>query len=104
MQTVSRATTREVIEMVLKESSLKTLLPQFGRLASIAMIIPVSTADCERGFSAVKRIKTDLRNRLKTHTLDCLVRISVEGPEVDHFDFDSAAMQWASLRTRRLKT
>ena len=31
-------------------------------------------------------IEADLRNRLKTHTLDCLMRISVEGPELDHFD------------------
>ena len=37
--------------------------PQLSRLASIALIIPVSTAECERCFSSMNRIKTDLRNR-----------------------------------------
>ena len=96
-------TTREVLEMVVKDLSLQIILPQFGRLANIALTIPISTADCERGFSAVKRIKTLLRNQSKTHTLDCLMRISVEGPELDRFNFDSAATHWASLRNRRLK-
>lgn len=96
-------TTREVIEMIIKDSSLRTILPQFCKVANIAKTVPVSTADCERGFSAVKRIKTVLRNRLKTETLDCLLRISVEGPQLKDFDFDSAATFWASRRNRRLK-
>ena len=74
-----------------------------SRLASNALTIPVSTADCERGFSAVKQIKTDLRNRQKTETLDSLLRISVEGPDLDSFDFNKAATLWASQRNRRLK-
>ena len=61
------------------------------------------TADCERGFSAVKRIKTVLRNRLKTQTLDCLMRISVEGPELENFNFENAATVWGSLRNRHCR-
>lgn len=75
--------TREVMEMILQDSSLTVLLPQMRWLASIAPTIQGSTADCERGFSLVK---IDLRNRLKTKSLDSLLRISVEGPSLDSFD------------------
>ena len=67
---------REVLEMTLKDTSLTTLVPQTCKLA--ALTIPITTADCECGFSAVKRIKTCLRNRLKIETLDYLLRISTE--------------------------
>ena len=38
----------------------------------------------------MNRIKTDLRNRLKTSTLDCLMRISIEGPCIAQFNFERA--------------
>ena len=44
-------------------------------LVEIILILPVSTACCERGFSCVKRIKSNLRSTLTTETLDVLVRI-----------------------------
>ena len=99
----SSLSTREVFDMILKDNSLTTLLPQICKLAAIALTIPVTTADCERGFSAVKRIKTSLRNRLKTETLDYLLRISTEGPDPDSFDCDQAVTLWGSQRNRRLK-
>ena len=43
---------REVLEMTLKDTSLTTLVPQTCKLA--ALTIPITTADCECGFSAVK--------------------------------------------------
>jgi hypothetical protein len=50
-------------------TSYSSLDPILSKLASIALIAPVSTADCEREFSTMNRIKTDPRNRLKTETL-----------------------------------
>ena len=44
-----------------------------------------------------------VRNRLNMSTLDSLLHISVEGPELNDFRFESAAMCWASQRNRRLK-
>ncbi|CAL8288086.1 unnamed protein product [Arctogadus glacialis] len=41
------------------------LYPCLSLLASIALIVPVSSVNCERDFSAMNRIKTDLRNRLQ---------------------------------------
>ena len=50
----------------------------------------------------MKKTKTDLRNRLKTNTLDCLMRISLEGPGRDAFDFEKAARMWLDKKNRRL--
>ena len=43
-------------------------------------MLPIATADCDRGFSAMNRIKTVTRNRLKTNTLEQLMFISIKGP------------------------
>ena len=92
----------EVMAAVSSEDSFSSLYPSISRLASIALTLPVSTADCERGFSTMNRIKTNPRNRLKTTNLDLLIRLSSEGPSFDEFDFDAAVTIWAQKRKRRI--
>ena len=77
------------------------MFPELAKLASIGALISVSTAECERAFSAMNHIKTDLRN-LKTSTLDCLMRISTEGPCIAQFNFERAADIWGGMHNRRL--
>ena len=74
------------------------MFSQLTKLAAIAALVPVSTAECERAFSSMKRVKTELRNRLKTSTLDCLMRISIEGPPSSDFNFERAADIWGGMR------
>ena len=50
----------------------------------------------------MKRIKNTARNQLKTETLDKLIQLSVEGPELDEFDFEQAATLWALQQNRRI--
>ena len=94
---------REMISILTTDTSIQSLYPNLSKLASIAAIIPVSTAECERSFSAMKRIKTALRNRLKTTTLDCLMRVSIEGPFLSEFNFERAADIWQRMRNHRLR-
>jgi len=75
---------------------------QLTMLAIIGALVPVSTAECERAFSSMNRIKTEIRNRLKTSTLDCLMRISIKGLPLAEFNFERAADIWAGMRNRRL--
>ena len=42
-------------------------------------------------------MKTDLRNRVKSKTLDNLVRISMEGPIAVEFDFLQATNMWLGI-------
>ena len=94
--------TRDIMSTLSANTTFSSLYPTLSKLASIALIVPVSTADCERGFSTMNRIKTDPRNRLKTETVDKLIRLSSEGPELDQFNFETAAMLWASRSNRRI--
>lgn len=98
----SHLTMRKMVKLLVTDVTLRTMFPQLTKLASIAAILPVSTAECERAFSAMKRIKTKLRNQMKTSTLDCLMRISIEGPEIGDFNFEKAADFWGRMRNRRL--
>ena len=86
-----------ILKLLASNSSVKTLYPQLSKLAMITLILPVSTAECERCFSAMNRIKTDLRNRLFTITLDSLIRISIEGPSLDDFNFEKVFQNWSSM-------
>ena len=97
----SGAKTRDVFRD-LASDKLWTVYPQLSCIACLGLCIPFSTADCERAFSAMKRVKTPLRNRLKTSTLDCLLRISIEGPNLNDFDFDLAVKKWGTIRNRRI--
>ena len=47
------------------------------KLAELALIAPLQTADCERGFSTQNNIKTADRNRLSPDRLNKLMKISL---------------------------
>ena len=47
----------------------------FVCLCQMIAVIPATSVDCERGFSNLGRIKTNLRNRMREH-LEPLMRIS----------------------------
>ena len=80
--------------------------PKFNlvKLAQLALILPLQTADVERGFSAQNLTKTAHRNRMEAETLDNLMTISVEGPSVESYmyDFNKAVLLWKGKKERRI--
>ena len=38
------------------------MFPNLTKLAVIGLLLSMSSVDCERGFSTLARVKTDLRN------------------------------------------
>ena len=90
----------EVLKLLVSDKTISHLYPQLRKLATIALILPVSTVECERAFSTMKRNKTALRNRLTT---DHLMRLSINGPSSIDFDFSKAATAWDNQRQRRIK-
>ena len=62
-----------------------------------------STACCERGFSAMKRVKNDWRSSLSSTSLNSILRIVIDGPSVNDFCPNSALETWweSSQRSRR---
>ena len=93
---------KEVSEFCLCSSERRQLFPIMAELIARGLILPIATADCECGFSALNRIKTCPHNRLKTRTLEELMFISIEGPTLEQFDFAAAADKWGKLKNRRI--
>lgn len=54
------------------------------------LVLPVLAAVCEQGFSASKRIKSDIRASLHSETVENLIRIIVAGASLKGFD----AREW----------
>ena len=63
-------------------------------LIETVLVLPISSAICERGFSAVKRIKSDWRSNLKTETMNNLLLVSIEGPSLDDYNAERAVHAW----------
>ena len=55
-------------------------MPHLLLVIQSCLVIPMSTAKCERGFSTQNRIKTKLRTWLNNKSLVDLMRISEDGP------------------------
>ena len=43
-------------------------------------IYPISSADCERGFSVMNLQHSDVRNRLQTETVSSILTVAINGP------------------------
>ena len=43
-----------------QNNTTSTFYPNLSKLAQICLVLPIGTADCERGFSTMKRIKSHL--------------------------------------------
>ena len=56
---------------------LKAAFFELYRLVSIACTLPVSSAECERGFSSMRLIKNDLRSLMKDERLDSLMMLGI---------------------------
>lgn len=79
----------------------KDMFPNILKLAELALIAPLQTADCERGFSAQNDIKSSDRNRLSANRLNKLMRISLHKVQIADFDFEKAVDAWLSVKHRR---
>ena len=63
-------------------------------LVDLMLTLSPSTAECERQFSSIKRMKTALRNRLSNDSLQALMRINCDGPSDNDFDPEEAINKW----------
>ena len=74
--------------------------PNLCHLIEILQVFPISNAKVERGFSTMRRIKTDWRSRLAEETLDHLMRISIDGVPQSQFNPIPAVQRFFSTPRR----
>lgn len=70
-------------------------------LVEIMLVLPISAARYERGFSAQNRIKSKVRNSLHVSTLEDLIRICTEGPSLEQFDPEPCVLNASFLQKIR---
>ena len=79
-----RSPTEFILRKVVKEHVAQRItFPQIVDAAQICLSQPMSNAVVEVGASAVKRVKTRLRSRLKNDMMASLLHISLNGPNHD---------------------
>ena len=72
------------------------------KLTQIALTIAVTSAECERSFSTLKRIRTRLRTRMVEERLADLAILAIENETIKDLDFDSIIDQFAASTDRRM--
>ena len=97
------STLQQVLSVLLGTTDIVAAFPNLSKLASILMILPVTTATVERTFSTMKLVKTRLRSRMGEDTLEHTMRICIEGPDnLPEDTLDAVIHHYKSSKKRRL--
>ena len=71
------------------------------KVISFVSLIPMNTAACERGFSSMNRIKSKGRSGISNDMLNSLMRISLDGLELEKFDPQPAVTYCSKKKKNR---
>ena len=88
---------------ILTETRKSTKFPLVDRLIRLVLTIFVSTATCERAFSAMNIVKTKLRTKMEDDFLRDVRVIFIERELVNLFDVDSIIDDFALMKSRRVQ-
>lgn len=79
----------------------RMLLDQVFKLAQYCLVMPASNATSERAFSAMRRIKTYLRNTMSQNRLNHTMCLSVHSEILDDIDLKSVLNEFIDNSDRR---
>jgi hypothetical protein len=85
----------------LVETGKSTIYPLVDRLIRLILTLPVSTATTERAFSAMKIVKTRLRNQMEDDFLANYLIVYMEKKIVERFTIDMIIDDFYSMKERR---
>ncbi|RYR74284.1 hypothetical protein Ahy_A02g008944 [Arachis hypogaea] len=85
----------------LTETGKSNIYPLIDRLIRLVLTLPVTTATTERAFSAIKIIKTRLRNKMEDEFLaDCMI-VYIEKEIASKFTSEMIIDDFSSMKHRR---
>ena len=64
------------------------------RLITLLEVLPISSAECERGFSQMNLYHTAPRNRLLTDSISDLMMVGINGPPLRHWNATKYVVSW----------
>ena len=71
-------------------------------MVRLMLTLPVSTATTERAFSAMKVVKTNLRNKMGNDFLTDSLMLYIEKDIISTFSLDSIVDDFEDLKERRV--
>lgn len=80
-----------------------TAYPLVYRLIELALVLPIATATVERVFSAMKIVKSDLRNRMGDEWLNDSIMVYIEKAIFATVDNESILQRYQHIQTRRIQ-
>jgi hypothetical protein len=90
------------ISRLIRDEKLIRDYPNLEFLLRIYLTIPITSVSAERSFSALKRIKTYLRNTMRQTRLTSLALIHIEKELSNSLDFNKLIDKFASIINRRM--
>ena len=90
-----------IVELAVFLEPHKDVFHELFRLCKIAIALPVSSAACERSFSALKLIKTHLRTTMADDRLSNLGVLSIEARRAKSLDMDKFIKLFATNHQNR---
>ncbi len=100
-RTLMKAKMENVGDVFLELTPLGAAFPTLLKAIQVALTISVSTAQCERSFSALKRIKTYLRSSMTEQRLTDLAFLSIEKELTSELSLDAVVTEFASADNNR---
>jgi hypothetical protein len=85
----------------LVETGKSTIYPLVDRLIRLILTLPVSTTTTEQAFSAMKIVKTRLRNRMEDDFLANYLIVYIEKEIAERFTIDMIIDDFYSMKERR---
>ena len=79
----------------------KLAFQEVYRLLNIALVLPVTSAACERSFSALKLIKSYLRSTMCDSRLSSIAILSIESFRSQSINFDSFVDEFDARHNNR---
>lgn len=92
------------ISDLLQFPDLRVTYPNMYKVLSVIVCMPVTSVDCERGFSKMSTIKSDIRNKLHSDTLNALMNISISGVARDKVRWGGVSEIFEHRLTHRAAT
>jgi len=80
------------------------MFDQVEQLVRLLLTIPCSSAEAERSFSSLRRLKTYLRNSMSQQRLNHLAVLQVHRERLDGIDIDVVAREFVAKSPNRLAT
>ena len=92
----SPSTTADVVleYSVLKRTDGNIVGDNLKSLTSLLEILPISSAECERGFSQMNLQHSAVRNRLLVTSVSDLLMIGINGPPLCHWSAEKYVVSW----------